>query len=63
MNGADLSPSVTFRGSIGLAYQTGEFIGPSSRVELLPGDLVQLRSGGQSSGGFGVVYASLVLQV
>lgn len=61
VNGADVSPSVTFRGTDGLAANSGEFIAASSRLELLPGDRVELRSGGQSTSG--KVYAALVIQV
>ncbi len=61
VNGADVSPSVTFSGTDGLAANSGEFIAASSRLELLPGDRVELRSGGQSTSG--KVYAALVIQV
>jgi len=60
INGYIPSNEVRFPGTNGLAANTGEFIPASRRVEVIPGDRLQLLQGGESSGP-GTVHASLVI--
>lgn len=52
--------SVVCNGRSGIAANSGEFLGASTRLDLLPGDKVEVTNGGQSTGG-AAAFCALVL--